>query len=266
MPRLSVIIITKNEAHNIGACLDSVSFADERIVIDSGSSDATVAICQKYTDKILVTNWPGDGPQKNRALAMATGDWILCLDADERVTHALKKEILSTIQHTNKHGFTIPYISTYCGKPLYCGDWRGEKHLRLFRRSYGIFSQDVVHCHVQLKGTLGALQSPILHHPFRNLETLLAKMNDYSTGSAQRKLEQGKHASIWTALTHGIWAFVRGYFLKLGFLDGREGFMLAVSNAEGTYYRYLKLMLLAEKKNDATSTRLNVSPRFRSKT
>lgn len=244
MSRLSVIIVTKNEAHNIQACLASVQFADEIIIFDSGSTDDTVTIASAYTPHITVTDWPGDGPQKNRALQKATGDWILCLDADERVSEALKQEILATLDDSSFDAFEIPYQSSYCGKMIRFGDWRNEKHLRLFRRNKGKFTEDIVHCHAKINGSIGLLKKPIHHHPFHSLEHLLHKLNDYSTQSALHKFKSGKKASFTTALVHAAWSFLRGYIVKYGFLDGKEGFMLALSNAQGTYYRYLKLMYL----------------------
>lgn len=247
MTKLTVIVITKNEAHNITHCLSSVSFADEIIVFDSGSTDGTPLICKQFTSKVTVTpDWPGDGPQKNRALATANGEWILCLDADERLTSALKNEILATIESTSFDAFDIPYQSTYCGRTIRFGDWRGESHVRLFRREKARFSENIVHCRLMVEGKVGKLKSPIIHHPFHHLSAMLYKLNDYSNESAKSLFAKGKKASLWTALSHSFWSFLRGYLLKLGFLDGREGFLLAVSNAQGTYYRYLKLMYLWE--------------------
>ena len=244
MSSLSVIIVTKNEAHNIKDCLESVQFADEIILYDSGSTDNTVEIAKSYTPYVTVTDWPGDGPQKNRALTKTTSDWVLCLDADERVTPALKQEILACLPQTNFDAFDIPYQSSYCQKMIRFGDWRNEKHLRLFKRTKGKFTEDVVHCHLQVNGKIGLLKNPIHHYPFHNLEHLLHKLNDYSTQSALHKFKMGKKATLWTALSHSTWTFIRGYFIKLGLLDGKEGFMLALSNAQGTYYRYVKLMYL----------------------
>lgn len=251
MANISVIIITKNEAHNIAGCLNSLSFANEIIIFDSGSTDNTVAIAEKYTPHITITaDWPGDGPQKNRALAKAQGDWVLCLDADERVSEALAKEIQSVIANDPPFvAFDIPYQSTYCGKAIRFGDWRGESHVRLFRREAGRFTDNIVHCHLSVQGPIGNLQHKIIHHPFHHLGAMLHKLNDYSTQSAKALYQRGKRATLWTALAHGGWSFFKGYLLKLGFLDGREGFILAMSNAQGTYYRYLKLMYLAEERS-----------------
>lgn len=244
MPLFSVIIITKNEAHNIEDCLKSVAWADEIIVVDSGSTDKTVEICRHYTDKILVTDWPGYGAQKQRALSMATGDWVLSIDADERVTPLLQQEILSVVPTTAFDGFEISFISEYCGKKIRFGDWWNDRQVVLFRREKAQFSSLLVHERIEVQGLIGKLKKPIYHLAFRDLEMVLRKMNDYSSWSAEQKHRQGKKGSLWKGLSHGIWAFIRGYILRLGFLDGKEGFLLAVSNAEGTYYRYLKLSYL----------------------
>lgn len=247
MTKLSVIVITKNEAHNIVDCLRSVAFADEIIVFDSGSTDGTPELALQYTSKVVVTpDWPGDGPQKNRALKMATGDWVLCLDADERVSEDLANELKKTLINPTHAAFDIPYQSTYCGKIIHFGDWRNESHVRLFKRGQAQFTENIVHCHLAVLGSTGKLKHAIIHHPFQQLATLLHKMNDYSTQSAKALFEKGRKASLWTAISHGMWTFIRGYFLKLGLLDGREGFLLAISNAQGSYYRYLKLMYLCE--------------------
>lgn len=257
MTRLSVIIVTKNEARNIVDCLKSVDFADEIIVFDSSSTDNTVALCQPYTPHVTVTpDWPGDGPQKNRAIQQATGDWILCLDADERVSPALADEIQRTIKNTVYSAFSIPFQSTYCGKIIRFGDWHNEAHTRLFKKSDATFTNDVVHCHLQVQGKTGRLSHRVLHHPFHELHTLLHKMNSYSTQSAATLFEKGRKATLWTAWSHASWTFIRGYILKMGLLDGAAGLMLATSNAQGTYYRYLKLMLLWEA--HATHSRVDV--------
>ncbi len=244
MPKLSVILITKNAAVHIEDCLTSVAYADEIIVVDCGSDDNTVALCRPFTDKIFITDdWPGFGPQKNRALAKATGEWVLSIDADERVTPALQEEIKQAITHTYCTAFRLPRQSSYCGRWIKHSGWTPDYVTRLFRRDSACFSDDLVHEKVQLlQGDLCTLKTPLLHYSFNSLEEVLNKMNSYSSANALKYYEQGKKSSLKKAIFHGLWAFVRTYFLQAGFLDGREGFMLAVSNAEGTYYRYLKLM------------------------
>lgn len=245
---LSVIIITKNEENNISDCLASVAWADEIIVVDSGSTDNTVSLCRKYTDKILITDdWPGFGPQKNRALDRATGEWVLSIDADERVTKALETEIKQAIAHGKASAFRIPRQSRYCGRWIKHSGWSPDYVIRLFRRDSARFSDDIVHEKVLVsQGELGTLKTPLKHYSFNSLEEVLDKTNSYSSANALKSYECGKKSSLSKAILHGLWAFVRTYVLQVGFLDGREGFMLAVSNAEGTYYRYLKLMYLQE--------------------
>ena len=246
-PTLSVILITKNEAELVGRCLESVKWADEIVVLDSGSTDDTVAICRRYTDRVVVTDWPGFGPQKNRALAMATGDWVLSIDADEEVTPALAQEIQQVLQAPQAQGYTLPRLSSYCGRFMRHSGWWPDPVLRLFKREAGSFTPARVHERVVVDGAVLALEHTLLHHSFRSLDQVLNKVNHYSHEGALALQAQGSRASLSSAIGHGLWSFIRTYFLKRGFLDGREGFILAVSNAEGTYYRYLKLMYLQDK-------------------
>jgi glycosyltransferase involved in cell wall biosynthesis len=242
--QISVIIITKNEGLNIRACLESVAWANEIIVVDSGSTDDTVAICQEFTPHVYIHDWPGFGAQKNRALGYASKDWVLSLDADERVTPELSTEIQSTIRERYKNGFEIPRLSSFCGRYMRHSGWHPDYVRRLFKRSKGKFSDDLVHERAIVTGLTGKLRQSILHESFRNAEQLLDKINHYSTASAQMLLSKNRKGTLKIAIAHALWAFLRTYFFRAGFLDGREGFMLAVSTAEGTYYRYVKLMLL----------------------
>jgi len=249
MTGLSVTVITKNEANFIRACLDSVRWADEIIVVDSGSTDGTVEICREYTDKIMLTDWPGFGPQKNRALAMATSEWVLSLDADEQVSPELKQEILSAMSFPEDHAaFDLPRRSSYCGRRMRHGGWWPDYVTRLFRRGSARFSDDLVHERLVVDGRIGRLREPLIHAAFENLENVLETMDRYSTIGARMMHDRGKKATMATAVLHGFWSFFHTYVVRAGFLDGRAGFMLAVSNAEGTYYKYLKLLLLAERK------------------
>lgn len=248
MPSLSVTIITKNAANHIARCLASVDFADEIIVLDSGSSDKTVEICRTFTERVFInTDWQGFGVQKNRALAYATGEWILSLDADEQVTLPLKTAIGEALKQSNYTAFRIVRQSHYCGRLIKHSGWQSDYVIRLFRRESAQFSNDLVHEHLQvLQGKVGTLTAPLLHFSFSSLEEVLEKVNAYSSASAQMLYLRGKRSSLTKAILHGIWAFFRTFLVKRGFLDGREGFLLAVSNAEGTYYRYIKLMYLQE--------------------
>lgn len=246
---LSVVVITRNEAATIRRCLESVAWADEIVILDSGSSDDTVAICRQLGAQVHVaTDWPGFGAQKNRALARASSDWVLSLDADEWVSAGLCAEIEVAMAAPGPHAaFKMPRLSSYCGRFLRHSHWWPDYVTRLFRRGKARFSEDLVHERLLVEGSTGALRRPLLHEAFEDLEEVLRKVNDYSSAGAAMLRRRGKSASLAHAVLHGGWAFMRTYFLRAGFLDGRAGFMLAVSNAEGAYYRYLKLMLLAEK-------------------
>jgi glycosyltransferase involved in cell wall biosynthesis len=249
MTTLTVTVITKNEENVIQACLSSVSWADEIIVLDSGSTDNTVKICHNHTNNVLVTDWPGFGPQKNRALAKATRDWVLSLDADESVSPELKQAILSAISDPKDYvAFELPRRSSYCGKRMHHSGWWPDYVVRLFRRGSAKFSNDLVHERVIVDGKIGRLYEPLLHEAFENLEDVLEVMNRYSTSGARMMYNDGKKTGIMTAILHGLWSFFHTYIIRAGFLDGPKGFMLAVSNAEGAYYKYLKLMLLVEHK------------------
>jgi len=245
---LSVVIITKNEEAGIRRCLESVTWADEIVVLDSGSTDATVRICREYTQHVHETGWPGFGPQKNRALERATADWVLSLDADEWVTRDLRDEILNAISKPDgAMAFRVPRLSSFCGRFMRHSGWWPDHVTRLFRRGAARFSDDVVHERVIAEGKTGTLRQPIMHETFVDLEDLLHKMNNYSSLAAREMHQSGRKAGLAGAALRGLWAFIRTYFLRGGFLDGREGFMLAVATAEGTYYRYAKLMLLDRK-------------------
>ena len=247
--RLSVIIITKNEEKNIRICLDSIAWVDEIIVLDSGSTDATVAICKEYSDKVYETDWIGFGHQKNRALKYATGDWILSLDADEWIAPELKAEILLAIQNPGSYvAFEIPRLSSYCGQYMRHSGWWPDHVTRLCQSGMARFSEQIVHERMIVDGSVGRLSNHIMHASFENLEHVLTKLNRYSTDNADLLLAEKKKSSLLKAILHGLWSFIHTYIVRAGFLDGRMGFILAVSNAEGTYYKYLKLMILSRNK------------------
>lgn len=254
MPTLSITVITKNEEANIRQCLESVKWADEIVVVDSGSTDGTLAICREYTDKVFAEQWLGYGPQKNRALDYATGEWVLSLDADERVTLQLKEEIEKAMVEGACSAYRVPRLSSYCGRYMRHSGWWPDHVLRLFKRGTARFSNARVHEQVETAGKIGTLASPLLHQSFSNFEQVLHKVNQYSTESACMLAARGKRASLSQAIFHAVWAFCRTYLLRRGFLDGRHGFLLAVSNAEGTYYRYVKLWYLQQRDSCSTPT------------
>lgn len=241
MDKLSVIIITKNEAANIRSCLESVAWADEIIVVDSGSTDTTVDICRELGAKVFVHDWEGFGAQKNRALDHATCPWVLSIDADERVTPELRAEIEEVLAAPRADGYRIPRLSSFCGRFMHHSGWRPDYVLRLFRREKGRFSDALVHESVQVQGQVKELHQDLLHYSYRDFDDVLHKLNSYSSAASLMLERRGKRGSLAQAIFHGAWAFFRTYVLRAGFLDGREGFMLAVMNAENSYYRYIKL-------------------------
>ncbi len=248
MKSISVIIITLNESSKIEACLDSVKWTDEIIVIDSGSTDNTVEICKKYTDKVYETDWPGFGPQKNRALSYASCDWVLSIDADEVVTPELKEEIQSALLNETFEIYDIPRLSSFCGRDLHYGGWRPDYVTRLFKNGSASFSNDLVHERLVFETKKGKLKESLTHTSIDDLDSMLSKINAYSTAGTQRIVDKGKQVGLFSALSHGFWIFFRTYFLRLGFLDGKEGFIMAVSAGENTYYRYLKAYYLQKSK------------------
>ncbi len=246
---LSVIIITKNEAEHIDRCLASVSWADEIIVLDSGSKDSTVELCKAYTDKVFMTDWPGFGIQKQRALDKASHDWVLSLDADEQVSSELRAEIEQAMLNNQFDGYEIPRLSSYCGKQMRHGGWWPDYVLRLFRRDVGNFSDAAVHERIIVQGPVARLASPFLHETAENLEEILFKVNSYSSLGAQMLYEKGGRASISKAVLKACWSFIRTYWIKAAYLDGCQGLMLSISNAEVTYYKYAKLWEIQNQKS-----------------
>ena len=244
--KISAVIITQNEEVMLPDCLRSLGWVDEIVVLDSGSSDRTVEIARAGGAKVSQSaDWPGFGAQKNRAAALAGGEWILSIDADERVTPELAAGMRKAVQDAGGIvAFEVARLSSYCGRTMRHSGWWPDHVARLYRAGRARFSDDLVHERLAADGPVGRLEDLLLHESFTSLEQVLDKMNRYSTLGAQQMAAAGRRASLATALAHGLAAFVKTYLLKTGFLDGREGFMLAVSNAEGAYYKYLKLWLL----------------------
>ncbi len=248
---LSFILFTKNEEANLKDCLESVSFADEIIVVDSQSSDKTQEIARSFGAKLEITSdWPGFGPQKNRALNLATQDWVLSIDADERVTPELKQEILATMASPNAADcYAIPRSSWYCGRFMKHSGWYPDYVDRLFKRGSAKFSDHLVHERLLPTGLSGKLKNHFLHYSYRDFSQVLKKVDVYSSAAAQQAFKQGKKGGLGEALIHGFWAFFRTYVLRRGFLDGKHGLALAISNAATSYYKYLKLWQLHNKKD-----------------
>jgi glycosyltransferase involved in cell wall biosynthesis len=238
---LSVIIIAKNEALHIRACLESVRWADELIVLDSGSTDDTLAIAHEFTDHVYSTDWQGYGIQKQRALRHATGDWVLNLDADERVDAHLQLELVHAMKSKDLDAYRVPIQMYFDGKPLRFSS-SPQRHIRLFKREGAAYSADIVHEKIVLPVShrVGQLKTPLQHHSFRDISHVLYKINRYSSYSARIRIDSHKKMNFTKMLVSTFWMFFRCYFLQFGFLDGKVGFLFSVFNAQGSFYRGLK--------------------------
>lgn len=243
MKQLSVIIITKNEASNIERCLQSVSWADEIIVVDSGSTDDTQAICQRYKVAFYTENWRGFGKQKNFALSKAKHEWVLSLDADECLSEPLQKEIKHILQQSEFDGYFSTVKLVFQNRVINHAVGSCQR-LRLFRREKATFTDSEVHEVVDFAGKTGRTQGVIYHYSFPSIDRLIEKINLYSSLGANMKHKSGKKSGAWRATFAASWIFFRSYFLNGGFLDGKEGLILAFYFAEGAFYRYIKLSYL----------------------
>jgi glycosyltransferase involved in cell wall biosynthesis len=240
LPRLSLIVITKNEEASIGRCLRSAAFADEKVVVDNGSTDKTVEIASACGARVIeAADWPGFGPQKNRALDAASGDWVLSLDADEWIEPPLAEEIQAALARPDAaDGYMLPRRSRFCGKIVrFCG-WSPDYVLRLFRREKGRFSGDKVHEHVDVEGSIGKLKNPIEHDSITDPADAEDKIERYAAVAAAALRAKGKSSSHLKAWLRGQGAFLRTYIWRLGFLDGRTGWLVADYNRRYTFEKW----------------------------
>lgn len=236
-------VVTLNEEANIEACLESVSWADEIVILDSGSTDRTVEICRRYTDKVFTQDWTGYASQKNAAFDLAGRDWILSLDADERLTPALADEIREMLEHARPDldGYYLPFKVYYKDKWLRHGGFYPEKHLRLFRRGRGRFGDRAVHEAIKVDGRIGTLKHHVEHYTYRSVSDYISRMETYSSLSAQEYFQAGRRIGPVGISGHALFTFAKMYLIKLGFLDGYEGFLMAGLYSVYTYVKYAKL-------------------------
>lgn len=250
MATLSVIVITKNEEHNIIDCLESVKWATEIVIVDGGSADKTVALARRYSQKVYVKPWEGYAAAKNFALEQSTGDWILWLDADERVTEALSQEIQDILKKglIDVVGFEVSRRAFFLGKWIRHSGWYPGYVLRLFRRGSGRWSDKKVHEHLQIAGKTERLNSDLLHFTDPNLWHYFDKFNRYTTLAAEELTAKGEHFRLGQLILRPSWLFVRMYFFRLGFLDGIQGFILCVLSSCYVFTKYAKLWELTDSK------------------
>lgn len=239
MNKISVTIIAYNEAENIEDCLKSVQWADEIIVVDSGSTDATVEISKKYTDKVFFNKWEGFAKQKSFALSLANNNWVLSLDADERVSEELKEEILNS-DLSAAEGYYIWRKNYFLDKAIkHCG-WGSDYQLRLFRKDKTKLTDRLVHEGFVVEGETSRLKNQMIHLTHTDLKKTFSKINDYSTLEAEEKYKR-KNINGFTMVLYPLVAFIQHYFFRKGFLDGVHGLMVSINHAMTKLQVYMKI-------------------------
>jgi glycosyltransferase involved in cell wall biosynthesis len=243
LANLSAAVITKNEEKRLPDCLKSLSFADEIIVVDSGSSDRTVEIAESFGCKVFVENWKGYGPQKNSALEKCSYEWVFILDADERVPAETGEIIKKVLKNPDADAYSFRRKNYLHGYWLRHSGYWPDKEVRLFNRYKGSF-QSVIHEIWVTSGTTRELDAHFDHYSFSGYSDMLETLNDYSTFHARELHISGRRATALTPAYHGTMMFLKIYFLKLGFLDGFDGLVTALTKAGGSFFKYAKLLEL----------------------
>lgn len=245
--KLSVVMITKNEADNLEQSLRSVSWADEIVVFDSGSTDETLDIARRFTDKVYIEeDWPGFGPQRRRAQKKASGDWVLALDADEQVTVELREEIMAALERDDRSKvYFLPRLTWCYGAFIRHSGWYPDYVARLYPRDKAQYDEVLVHEKLEIGPGLEMvyLKGDLLHFTFRDLEHWVAKTARYAAAWAEQRKARGKKGSLWQGISHACAYFFKTYFLKAGFLDGRAGLLLAILGAYSRLLKYADLWL-----------------------
>jgi glycosyltransferase involved in cell wall biosynthesis len=259
VPPVSVTIITLNEAARLKDALESVAWADERIVVDSGSTDDTLAIARAHADRVEVRAWTGYADQKNHAASLARHDWILSLDADERVSLALADEIRQTLEHEPPaRGFRMPRVTSYLGQWIRCTDWWPDWQLRLYDRRAGEWARLNVHESVRMRGAVARLHGELLHHPYDSIADHLATIDHYTTIAAQELYAQGRRATWGRIAVHPPLAFLRNYILRVGIRQGTPGLVVSLLNSYYVLLKFAKLWELGRRAQDARSAAMDV--------
>lgn len=247
-PHISACVITLNEADRLPLCLDSVAWCDELVVVDSGSADGTPAIAERHGARVIVRDWPGYAAQKQFAVEQARNDWVLCIDADERVSPELAIEIQSLADSPEMaRAYEMPRRTWYLGDWVRHGTWYPDWSLRLFDRRVGAWRAHPdhdVHERVVVRGPVARLRGDLLHYPYRDRAEHLATIERYTSLIAEGLHQRGKRATAWHRVGHPAWEFFRALILKRGLLDGRRGIELARLHAHYVHQKYSKLAAL----------------------
>lgn len=247
MNKISVTVITKDEEKNISDCLKSVEWADEIIVVDSDSSDRTIELAKKFTDKVIIRKWEGYVPQKRYALSLTSNEWVLSLDADERVTTELKDEILK-LSPGEFSGFKIRRKNFLLKKEITSCGWEKDYQLRLFKNDMTELNERLVHEKFVSQGKIGTLKNPMIHYTFSSFSEYFSKINHYTSLKAQELIQKNKRVNGWTIFSHTISAFFAFFIFRRGFKDGVYGLIISLLHSVSTMMNYIKLWELQNKK------------------
>ncbi len=247
IPKISVVIITKNEENNIVPCLETVMWADEIVIVDSLSTDRTVELAKKYTNRIFLKPFSNYADQKNYATQKASYEWILNIDADERITDELRVEILKNITQTGVYAFWIPCLDYMFGRPILHGGWYPQQHLRLFNKEYCQWTKSV-HETLDVDGKIGSLKNPILHFSHHTMSHFILKLDHYTTMEAESMVRIKRPIRPLALFVMPLIVFLYKYIYQLGFLDGRHGLFLAVSLSYYHFVKYSKFIELSKNK------------------
>ncbi|GGB03736.1 glycosyltransferase family 2 protein [Agarivorans gilvus] len=241
---ISAIIITKNEQDSLKDCLESLTWVDQIVVVDSGSTDGTLELAKQYTQDVYVNqDWPGFGKQKQLAQSYATGDWILAIDADERIDEQLKQNIQNMLLNPPSNTvFNLNELTWVFGRFLKHSGWY-YRHIRLYPRELTTYNDNLVHESVVIPETcqVAELDGDILHYSYRNIEHYLVKSAGYAKAWADQREAKGKRATLGQGVLHALGCFCKMYLLKRGFLDGKQGLLIALLSAHSTFVKYADL-------------------------
>ncbi|MCL4558509.1 MAG: glycosyltransferase family 2 protein [Deltaproteobacteria bacterium] len=242
MPGLSVVIVTHNEEDRIRGCLDSVAWADEIIVVDAFSTDRTAEYCRPYTDRIYTRVWDGFIPQKNYALKLATKEWVLSLDADERLSDRLIPQIKAAIGTADRGcaAYSMPRKTYYLGRWMEHSGWYPDRKTRLIRNGAGVWTGQEPHDTLEVDGRVCRLDGDILHYSFRDLSHHIQKLDYFTDLASSELIKSGRHAGPVDMMIHSSGMFVKMFFVKKGFLDGVQGFIAACVSAFHVFIKYAK--------------------------
>ncbi|KPJ69278.1 MAG: hypothetical protein AMJ45_00685 [Syntrophobacter sp. DG_60] len=241
---VSVMVITKNEEKRLVSCLESVSFAEDIVVLDSGSQDKTIEIAKSLGCRVFVEEWKGFGLQKQSAVGKTHYRWVLSLDADERIPPETAKVISQVIQDPKAKAYSFPRKNFFHKRWIKNCGWWPDRVIRLFDKDKGRFKPVMVHESWITEGKVINLNAPIEHYSFENYSHMINKLNQFSTAAARQLFEEGVRVTPFSPFLHGWWMFIRTYFLKLGILDGLDGLVISLLNAGGSFFKYAKLLEL----------------------